>query len=156
MCRRDHILEDGKWCDGNPVSLFLSIWPQIPPSTLIWPEPGPATRGQTLRSTHGVSSSELEQILQIIICLLFSHRVKTLDPHQSCKDVSFLKTKMLEFGPNLRYTFSMNAPGIHSSLIDSHLNISTKHVGFYDMSIKQFTDLFLDKSCTLQTWKIVK
>ena len=37
----DHILEDGKWCDGNPVSLFLSIWPQIPPSTLIWPAPRP-------------------------------------------------------------------------------------------------------------------
>lgn len=154
MCRQDHILEDGKWCDGNPVSLFLSIWPQIPPSTLIWPEPGP---GHSRTNTHGVSSSELEQILQIIICLLFSHRVKTLDPYQSCKDVSFLKTKMLALGPNLG-THSLWTRQAYTHLIcrDSHLNISTKHVSFYDMSIKQFTDLFLDKSCTLQTWKIVK
>ena len=39
----------------------------------------------------------------------------------------------------------------HTFIDSSHLNNSTKHVSFYDMPIKQFTDLFLDKSCTLQT-----
>ena len=156
MCRRDHILEDGKWCDGNPVSLFLSIWPQIPPSTLIWPEPGPGhSRTNTAEHAWSIEQRAGTNLTNYYLSFVFPPSLNS-GPAPELQGCFLFKDENAWVWPQPRYTFSMNAPGIHSSLIDSHLNISTKHVGFYDMSIKQFTDLFLDKSCTLQTWKIVK
>ena len=57
------------------LCLFLPIWPQIHPPTLIWPAAPAEDKHTGARMEPG-----REPILQIIICLLFSHRVKTLNP----------------------------------------------------------------------------